>query len=75
MKTNHSLLVKYKLDLYDDNEELACKYRELVKAHYKYLKETPMQVFEDGRIQIPNKGVIEWEMDRFYEEVEEKDEA
>lgn len=71
MKTNRTLLVKYKVQMSDDSDYLTDKIRKLVKAHLKYLKEIGRDSPAEGRIQIKNKGIIEFEMDKFYEDLDE----
>jgi hypothetical protein len=64
-------LVKYKVNYDDDRNPLSEKFRKLVKAHWKYLKDTdPAMLRGEGRVRTP-KGVIEWEADDFYEDSDE----
>jgi hypothetical protein len=58
---------------FDDSEYLSPKITELVREHLKYCEEFGLPPNDpcEGRIQIANKGVIEWEMDDFYEGLDE----
>jgi hypothetical protein len=56
---------------FDDSEYLIPKITELVREHLKYCEEFGLNDPGEGRIQIANKGVIEWKMDDFYEGLDE----
>jgi hypothetical protein len=54
-----------------EKESLPDKFRKLIKAHWKYINDTdPTMLRGEGRVRTP-KGVIEWQMDDFYEDLDE----
>lgn len=62
MKTNRTLIVRYKVNYDDDSKLLSDKIADLVTEHAEWLYDHSGKLKGDGRIQI-NKGVIEWEME------------
>lgn len=61
MKTNRTLKVKYKVNYDDDSKLLMMKCLDLIKAHAKWMEDSPWTAFKgEGRIEFNNIGVIEW---------------
>jgi len=63
MKTNRTLIVRYKVNYDDDSKFLSDKLTRLIKAHYKYCKDGGHTIPGDGRIALGKLGVVEWEID------------
>jgi len=63
MKTNKTLVVRYKVNYDDDAKILSDKFADIVDQHAVILKETPWKKFKgDGRISINGVGIIEWKV-------------